>query len=49
VGRLIDRVGERRVLVAYFASLIAVFLGYALVGNLYVLYALCQMSSGGPR
>ena len=40
VGRLIDRVGERRVLVAYFASLIAVFLGYALVGNLYVLYAL---------
>lgn len=40
VGRLIDRVGERRVLVAYFASLIAVFLGYALIGNLYVLYAL---------
>jgi MFS family permease len=40
VGRLIDRVGERRVLVAYFASLIAVFLGYALVGNLYVLYVL---------
>jgi MFS family permease len=40
VGRLIDRVGERRVLVAYFASLIAVFTGYALVWNLYVLYAL---------
>jgi MFS family permease len=40
VGRLIDRVGERRVLVVYFASLIGVFLGYALVGNLYVLYAL---------
>ncbi|MCX5672735.1 MAG: MFS transporter [Planctomycetota bacterium] len=40
VGRLIDRLGERRILVVYFATLIAVFLGYALIPNLYVLYAL---------
>jgi predicted MFS family arabinose efflux permease len=40
VGRLIDRVGERRVLVAYYASIILVFIGYAAIGNVYVLYAL---------
>jgi MFS family permease len=40
VGRLIDRLGERRILVVYFATLIAVFLGYALIPNLYVLYVL---------
>jgi len=40
VGRLIDRVGERRILVAYYASLILVFIGYAAIPNVYVLYAL---------
>jgi MFS family permease len=45
VGRLIDRVGERRILTFYFTSLIAVFAGYALVGNKYVLYTLFIMDS----
>ena len=40
VGRLIDRLGERRVLVGYYVGLICVFAGYALVRNLFVLYAL---------
>jgi predicted MFS family arabinose efflux permease len=40
VGRLIDRVGERRVLVAYFACVSAVFLGYAFIRQRYVLFAL---------
>jgi len=40
VGRLIDRVGERRVLLAYYPALVFVFLGYAFVQNLYVLFAL---------
>ena len=40
VGRLIDRVGERRVLLTYYASLIAVFAGYAFIPNKYVLYGL---------
>ncbi|MBE3098066.1 MAG: MFS transporter [Planctomycetes bacterium] len=40
VGRLIDRVGERRVLMAYFASLMLVFAGYAAIPNVYVLYVL---------
>jgi MFS family permease len=37
VGRLIDRVGERRVLVLYFSCLTVFFVGYALVADLYVL------------
>jgi len=40
IGRLIDRVGERRVLMAYFASLMLVFAGYAAIPNVYVLYVL---------
>ncbi|MFP4058805.1 MAG: MFS transporter [Candidatus Brocadiia bacterium] len=40
VGRLIDRVGERRVLVFYFASLAAFFVGYALIRNRSVLFVL---------
>jgi MFS family permease len=40
VGRLIDRIGERRVLVIYYVGLIGVFAGYALVRSVYVLYAL---------
>jgi len=39
VGRLIDRVGERRVMTAYFAALVAVFIAYATVRSRYVLYA----------
>lgn len=45
VGRLIDRVGERRVLVVYFATLTAVFAGYALVPHVGVLYALFVLDS----
>lgn len=40
VGRLIDRVGERRILVFYFGSLACFFVGYALVDIRWVLYAL---------
>jgi hypothetical protein len=40
VGRLIDRVGERRVLVLYFTGLTAFFVGYALIRNRAVLYLL---------
>jgi len=45
VGRLIDRVGERRILIFYFASLIWVFVGYAFVSNLYALFALFILDS----
>jgi MFS family permease len=45
VGRLIDRIGERKILIFYFSSLIAVFAGYALVGNKYILYGLFVMDS----
>ena len=43
VGRLIDRIGERRVLVFCYAALIPVFIGYAVIEKpvlLYVLYCL---------
>ena len=40
VGRLIDRVGERKVLVFDFAGLTLFFCGYALVRNQYCLWAL---------
>ncbi|HAH87426.1 MAG TPA: hypothetical protein DCL60_08655 [Armatimonadetes bacterium] len=43
VGRLIDRIGEKRVLFFCYAALIPVFLGYALVRQpfyLYILYVL---------
>jgi predicted MFS family arabinose efflux permease len=40
VGRLIDRVGERRILTVYFCGLIPVFLGYAFIPSRLVLYAL---------
>jgi MFS family permease len=39
VGRLIDRVGERKVLVFYYASLTLFFLGYAFIPNVWALYA----------
>ncbi|HEX2971381.1 MAG TPA: MFS transporter [Tepidisphaeraceae bacterium] len=40
VGRIIDRVGERPVLTAYYASLSLLFIGYAQIQNAYVLYGL---------
>ncbi|KKL76385.1 hypothetical protein LCGC14_2045440, partial [marine sediment metagenome] len=39
-GRLIDRVGERRVLVFYFGCLTVFFIGYAVTDNLCALYYL---------
>jgi len=39
IGRFIDRVGERRVMVTYFAMLVAMFVAYATVRSRYVLYA----------
>ncbi|MDD4889094.1 MAG: MFS transporter, partial [Phycisphaerae bacterium] len=40
VGRLIDRIGERKVLITYFACLTMVFIGYALIPNKWALYTL---------
>ena len=40
IGRLIDRVGERRVLGLYYVLMVAVFLGYVLSTNRYVLCGL---------
>ena len=40
VGKMIDRVGERKVLLAYYLSLIAICSGYALIPNPHVLYVL---------
>ena len=45
VGRLIDRVGERRVLVFYFLCLTGFFVGYATIPNRYVLYGLFVIDS----
>lgn len=40
VGRLIDRIGERRVMAFCYSMLIPVFIGYALVRQVHVLYLL---------
>ena len=45
VGRLIDRVGERRVLVFYFTCLSAFFVGYATIPVREVLYVLFVVDS----
>ena len=45
VGRVIDRIGERRVLVFYYACLTCFFVGYALIPNRWVLYALFVVDS----
>ena len=45
VGRLIDRVGERRVLVFYFACLTGFFAAYAVVENRALLYTLYVVDS----
>ncbi len=39
VGKLIDRVGERKVLVFYYALVTVLFVGYAFLRGRYVLYA----------
>ena len=45
VGRLIDRVGERKILVIYFTTLIFVFIGYATIENVWWLYGLFMADS----
>jgi len=45
VGRLIDRLGERKVLVAYYSGIIPVFVGYAAIPSAYALYALFVVDS----
>jgi predicted MFS family arabinose efflux permease len=39
IGRLIDRVGERKVLVFYYSFVTVMFLGYAFLHGKYILYA----------
>jgi MFS family permease len=45
VGRLIDRVGERRILIFYYACLTAFFVGYAFVDVPHLLYVLFVVDS----
>lgn len=45
VGRLIDRIGERRVLVFYYAFMTLCFVGYAFIRNKYVLYGVFLLDS----
>ena len=45
VGRLIDRIGERRVLLVYYPSIIMVFIGYAFIQNIHILYVLFVLDS----
>jgi predicted MFS family arabinose efflux permease len=40
VGRLVDRIGEKKVLTFYYASMILVFIGYAFVPHKPLLYAI---------
>ena len=40
VGRLIDRIGERKILLVSYAALILVFIGYAQIRHAHVLYIL---------
>lgn len=39
-GRLIDRLGERTILIFYYVSLAAFFIGYAFISNKYFLYSI---------
>lgn len=45
VGRLIDRVGERRVLIAYYLGLMPVFAGYGFLSHRGILYVLFVLDS----
>ena len=45
VGRMIDRIGERRILLFYYSCLALFFVGYALVRTPYVLYGVFIIDS----
>ena len=45
VGRLVDHLGERKILVFYFAGLALFFLGYGTITNRYILYGLFVVDS----
>ncbi len=45
VGRLIDRVGERRILVFYYSFMTVCFLGYAFIRSKYILYGVFLLDS----
>ena len=40
VGRLIDKIGERKLLIFYYACLTIFFIGYAFIWNKYILYGI---------
>jgi len=44
-GRLIDRLGERTILIFYYASLTVFFIGYAFIRNKYFLYSIYVIDS----
>jgi MFS family permease len=45
VGRLIDRIGERKVLVFYYSFMTVCFLGYAFIRSKYILYGVFLLDS----
>ncbi|MHB0999789.1 MAG: MFS transporter [Armatimonadota bacterium] len=45
VGWLIDRIGERKVLAFCYTALIGVFIGYAMIKNVHILYVLYCLDS----
>jgi MFS family permease len=45
VGRLIDRIGERKVLVLYYSFMTLCFVGYAFITNKYFLYGVFLLDS----
>jgi MFS family permease len=45
VGRLIDRVGERKVLVSYYSFMTVCFIGYAFIRSKYLLYGVYLLDS----
>ncbi len=45
VGRLIDRIGERKILVFYYSFMTVCFLGYAFIRTKYILYGVFLLDS----
>ena len=45
VGRLIDRIGERKILVFYYSFMTVCFLGYAFIKSKYILYGVFLLDS----
>jgi MFS family permease len=45
IGKLIDRIGERKILVFYYSFMTICFLGYAFIKNKYLLYAIFLLDS----